>query len=303
MSEFTVRSEKPAAHIVEISPARARALLEHCNKRNRAVDERRVAMYTQEIKAGRWLFTGEAIKISREGLLLDGQHRLWAVLEANVALPLLVITGLDPKAQEVMDQGMPRALHDALHLRGEPNPNYLAGALRAVAHYYRDGVPFQAGSNPGMSHGFALKLFDSGDNRERLHEALRFVTRQQQKWNSLSVMTGLHYLFEHADHERAIAFTHALLTGDGGTAAARALHSQLVAEFEGASIDHPRAHVKVRTVYIVQAWNLGESSPPLRYGWTHRDGFPGIAGLDSPITPAEPAIRGWAAELLEEEAA
>jgi hypothetical protein len=279
----TLRTDKPRARIIEITPVRAQAILENCNDHNRGCEDRRIGMYAREMRAGHWMFTGEAIKVARDGTLLDGQHRLWALLEAGITLPLLVITGLDPRAQEVMDQGMPRRLNDALQIRGEPDPNNLAAALRVVAHYYRDGVPFQAGSNPGMSHGFALKLFDTGRNREDLLDALAFVRRRHEKgWNSLSMMAGLHFLFSAADETRAIAHTDALLRDTGGTPAARALRTRLTDEYANASIEHPRAHIKARTVFIVLAWNAGTGPPPT-FRWTYREGFPGIRGLDDEL--------------------
>jgi hypothetical protein len=96
-----LRTDKPTVRIVEMAPARAQVILEHCNERNRVCESRRIDMYAQEMTAGRWMFTGEAIKISREGMMLDGQHRLWALLEANRTLPLLVITGAHIKARTV----------------------------------------------------------------------------------------------------------------------------------------------------------------------------------------------------------
>lgn len=285
VSEFSLRSDKPAAHVINMSPARAQAILEGCNERNRGCELRRIAQYAQDMRDGRWLFTGEAVKMSRDGKLLDGQHRLWAVLEAGVTVPLLLITGLDPRAQEVMDQGIPRRLHDALHLRGEANPNNLAAALRMVAHYQRDGIPFQAGSSPGMSHAFALKLFDTGTNREDLHAALRFVDNRRQKWISLSQMTALHFLFMAADEPRAIAFTAGLLEGNTMVPAVRALRQRLVREWEGADVEHPRAHIKARTVFIVQAWNAGAAPMVQQFTWQSAEGFPGITGLDEEIVP------------------
>ena len=279
-------TKSPQVKVVQMSPARAQAILERCNSHNRACEEPRITQYAGDMARDGWMFTGEAIKLSRDGVLLDGQHRLWAVIQAEVTVPILVITGLDPRAQEVMDQGIPRRLHDALHLRGEPDPNNLAAALRMVSHYFRDGVPFQAGAAPGMSHAFALRFFDRGDNRERLHESLRFVSNRhdtKEPWFSRSQMAALHFLFASVDETRAIAFMSGLLTGVGGSEAALALHEQLLDEYRNASPERPRAHIKTRTVYVCKAWNFVESEyepTPRRFTWRAADGFPGINGLD-----------------------
>jgi hypothetical protein len=273
-------TEKPAASIIRISPARAHAILKACNLHNRRCENRRIAQYAEDMRRDGWLFTGEAIKISREGILLDGQHRLYAVMDADVTVPLLLITGLDPRAQEVMDQGKPRSLGDAMHLRGEGDPNNVAAALRSVAHFYRDGVPFQMGSAAGMSHGYALRLYDRGSNREDLQAALKFVRNRRKgaPWTSLSQLAALHFLFCAADEPRALAFTGGLLEGSGTIPAVRELRRHLIAEHERADADQPRAHIKTRTVYIVQAWNAEHGSVP-EFRWRQADGFPGIAGI------------------------
>jgi hypothetical protein len=285
-----VISDKPVAQIVTMTSARAGLLLEKCNHHNRPCESTRVDMYMMEMLAGRWMFTGEAIKISRDGQLLDGQHRLRAVANSGVAIPMLIITGLDPRAQEVMDQGKPRTLSDALKLRGEHDENNLAAALRSVAHYKRDGVPFQTGGNPGMSHGFALKLFDTGGNRTDLIDSLRFVSRAQEvrgsKWHSTSAVAALHFLFRAANADRADGFMRTLLTGENvHNRAARAVDEKLHVEYLDASVTNPRAHVKVRTTWVVQAWNAPDGTVP-EFGWTYADGFPAIRGLDDELQVA-----------------
>jgi hypothetical protein len=272
---------KPTAKIVQMTPARARTILEACNSHNRSWEDRRVAQYAQDMRRDDWLFTGEAIKVSREGVLLDGQHRLYAVLDADMTVPLLLITGLDPRAQEVMDQGKPRSLSDALHLRGEPDPNNVAAALRMIAHFYRDGAPFQMGRAAGMSHGYALRLFDRGSNREDLHAALKFVrNRRKGQWISLSQMAALHFLFSAADEPRALAFTAGLMEGSSTVTAVRELRSHLIEEYDRSQTGQPRQHIKTRTVYIVQAWNAAPGSVP-SFTWRQADGFPDILGIST----------------------
>jgi hypothetical protein len=278
---FKVVTDQPTARIVAMTPEKARLILEKCNHRNRGCEDRRVRQYAGDMTNGGWLFTGEAIKVSTEGILLDGQHRLWAVVESGRTQELLVITGLDPKAQEVMDQGVPRSLGDSLHIRGDSDPNNLASALRTVAHYQRDGIPFQASSNPGMSHGYALRLFDAGTNREDLIDALNFVRRyRKDRTTSLSALAGLHFLFAAADADRAEDFTRGVLTGESTLPAARQLRQRFVDEWDASvNEDIPRQHIKARIAFTVMAWNAGAELVP-GFRWRIADGFPAIRGLD-----------------------
>lgn len=61
--------------IVKITPDMAEKWLGR-NPRNRHVRQRDVVRYAQSMLAGEWLVTGEAIKFSFDGNLIDGQHRL-----------------------------------------------------------------------------------------------------------------------------------------------------------------------------------------------------------------------------------
>lgn len=88
------------------------------NVHNRNIRERLVAAYARDMAAGAWRLSGEAVKFSRTGALLDGQHRLHAVVRAAVPVEMLIVRGLDPLTQQVMDSGATRTADDALRLRG-----------------------------------------------------------------------------------------------------------------------------------------------------------------------------------------
>lgn len=102
------------------------------NTNNRSVSKTAVARYARDMKAGEWLYTGDPVRFSADGRLLDGQHRLHAIIEAGVAVPMLVIEGLPDETQTVMDTGRKRATADALALIGETNTVTLAAVARII---------------------------------------------------------------------------------------------------------------------------------------------------------------------------
>jgi len=66
-----------------ITPSIAKGYLEN-NQNNRRVKDTKVKLYAREMMAGRWKEgTAEFIKISKAGNVLDGQHRLLAIIMAN----------------------------------------------------------------------------------------------------------------------------------------------------------------------------------------------------------------------------
>jgi len=130
---------KIESHIVGVNAEKAKGWLES-NRRNRALRRRLVDTYARDMLAGDWVVTGEAIKFSRDGKLIDGQHRLEAILIANetrpdLEIPLMVIYGLDPDSQHVMDTGARRTVGDSLALDGIANASFVASTARLVAQY------------------------------------------------------------------------------------------------------------------------------------------------------------------------
>lgn len=111
----------------KITPKQAEELLEQ-NAVNRKLRPRLVECYAEDMVEGLWNPTGEAIKISRTGRLLDGQHRLSAIIASGKTVELLVVTGLPDETQKLMDQGAARTANDALALAGVTNA-HLTGAV------------------------------------------------------------------------------------------------------------------------------------------------------------------------------
>lgn len=112
------------------------ALLTQRNDNNRPVlwkgPNRSVEAYARAMQRGEWRLNGEAIVISQDGLLNDGQHRCYGVLEANVAIPALLTFGVDRDTRHTVDQGIARTAGHILALSGEVNSNVLASALQML---------------------------------------------------------------------------------------------------------------------------------------------------------------------------
>lgn len=117
------------AGIVAISPASARELLER-NSHNRTINATRVALYAEDMRAGRWQTNGEAIIIAEDGTILDGQHRLMAIVKAGVTIRTMLVRGVKRETFKTIDQGRPRSLGDVLGIDGFKNRSMLASALR-----------------------------------------------------------------------------------------------------------------------------------------------------------------------------
>lgn len=76
------------------------------NTINRKLSNATINDYAKDMQCGKWDFNGESIKISIDGILLDGQHRLWAVIVANTNVKMLVVYGVSEIGN--IDVGMKR---------------------------------------------------------------------------------------------------------------------------------------------------------------------------------------------------
>jgi hypothetical protein len=126
---------------VTITPEMAVDYLE-ANKHNRPLSDLHVGRLTRQITEGKWIFNGDAIKFSASGDVLDGQHRLWAIIYAKIAVRTLVVRGIDDKAFATIDTlRKARTAADMLYLRGMAKyRNVAAGALQWLVRYEKGNI-------------------------------------------------------------------------------------------------------------------------------------------------------------------
>lgn len=121
------------ACFVEVTPDHATLWL-HLNERNRNVNPRVVDRYLRDMDAGNWAFNGETIKFAANGKLLDGQHRLTAIVRHGRPILALVVRGLPDASQDVMDTGRKRTGADMFAINQRRHAVTLAAVTRlAVA--------------------------------------------------------------------------------------------------------------------------------------------------------------------------
>lgn len=85
-----------------ITPKMATEMLER-NTINRVLTTPHVVRIAKQIVEGKWQYNGDTIKITIKGDILDGQHRLWAVIEANQSIDTLVVFDIEETAMTTVD--------------------------------------------------------------------------------------------------------------------------------------------------------------------------------------------------------
>ena len=111
-----------------ITPELAEQILEK-NLINRRISPKRLSVLTQEMLAGTFKTNGESIIISQSGNLLDGQHRLAAIVQSEKPQEIILVQGVDDTTTHTIDTGRSRSSSDTLNMRGVKS----AGTVSASA--------------------------------------------------------------------------------------------------------------------------------------------------------------------------
>lgn len=119
-----------------VTPALATQLLE-MNRHNRPISDLHVKRLADQITRGLWQYNGDTIKIANNKEVLDGQHRLWAVITADKAIETLIVNGVEPEAFTTIDTLRKHRLpSDIVGMCGTTrNRNAIASALQWFVRY------------------------------------------------------------------------------------------------------------------------------------------------------------------------
>jgi hypothetical protein len=191
--QMNVIDQQPA--IETITPAKARKML-RSNSRNRNLRRARVETFAQVLARGEWMLNGETIKIAQDGTLLDGQHRLEAVVTAGVSMRTVVVRGLPIEAQDTVDTGRKRRLADLLAIEGYTDSHGLAAAVNML-HRYRSGQRLDPSRRGAPTPQQALALIEESPGLQESVRTARKLTNEIG--GPLGVFGALHSIFRGID--------------------------------------------------------------------------------------------------------
>jgi len=132
----------PVATWKFIDPVMAESMLEKLQSQRRLISNH-VAFLAREIKEGRWWINGDTLRFSRTRLL-DGQHRLHAVIQAGIGIWALVVEEIEDDAYDSIDTGRNRQAGDVLYGLGY-GQGFLVAATARFLYYYDKKVALDSG--------------------------------------------------------------------------------------------------------------------------------------------------------------
>jgi len=260
---------------IVITPDIARHYLK-MNTINRHISDVKVAQYVRDILNGRWKSdTAECIKFSNTGKLIDGQHRLTAIVKANTPVSMCVVEGLADDVFSVLDTGKSRNAGDSFKVAQIKNAN-VTPSIIAFYNAIQNGNKSQEQLRTKPTNQMLLDIYN-----ERI-EFWDLVTRNSlayyldfAKILAPSFIGGFYASFYEANQLMVDSFFAQLCRGESITnSTLLVLRNKLIAD-KTSLRKLPRG---AKMAIIIKAWNCyvtGTSVKLLKYD-TQREEFPTI---------------------------
>lgn len=257
----------------EITPDIAKQMLKR-NANNRKCSEAHVSFLSKEMINDNWLFDGQPIRFSEGGTLLDGQHRLSAVVKSGKAQKFLILTGIHSDAFKVMDTGKYRSAADAFKVNGVEYYSVVSGAARFILNH-KKGRNGESGSNR-ISNSDLLEWYE--DNK-LIIEMAKESDKLSSSFSRIlppSYITALLFLFSEKSVTDAELFMSKLCRGlDLSINSPIYLIRKKLTEDKLNKAKLPMSH---KTALIIKAWNFYRKGEEVRFlKWdSEKEKFPVI---------------------------
>jgi len=264
-------------HMVKLTPEFAGKLLKH-NNRNRPIRQSRIAKLSTAMRLGKWKYNGDAVRIDKNGNLLDFQHRLLAILKSDTPIIADIVTGLDIDVFETIDIPQVRTGGDVFSMYNIKNANTVAAGVKLVLNIEDGNIGLRASYDNQAMSDFAKKR---GPNEMRKLEKYAALGQKYRKYLGSNVSPGhycgLLYIMAKDDEEKPLAFFDELCNmlekGHTKNTPVRTLWEKLYWN-PSAAKSIPR---EKRIVFIIKAYLAWLENKPLKVlRWSESEGIPKI---------------------------
>lgn len=280
LDNLIVTAPSDSARIYTITPDLAEHILKHRNGANRRPSSGKISEYVEAMRKKRWPVTGASIVFSKSGLLMDGQHRLIAAVQAKMPLTTFVAFNIDDGAFAMIDIGRRRNNVDAFTIARIKEPSTTAKACRWLLVHQTNPTDRGLSYTNDQLFDFYTKKVDTS----LMHECVLLALEIEQSTKQLAVgktrnyipagaTAAYLYLFAQKNKRHMLAFAQEMISYHG--------HGRAVVKNIKDRIDNNvgRIHDVVRNALIVQAWNAYRNdvrASKTLFNWTLSDEFPVI---------------------------
>ena len=164
---------------MDITPDMAKKILAHRNKNNRPIRYTHLEKLSDAIEKGEWKVTNQGIAFDADGNLIDGQHRLAAILQTRQTVKMMVATNMDAGIFDVVDTGSKRSTGDALDILGSEHGRTVSAALKIYICYQK--FPEKAWSGAAIQQPSTSDVIAIYKDRQDEIEALLSVIKKKHR--------------------------------------------------------------------------------------------------------------------------
>lgn len=267
---------------VQVTPELAGELL-RMNGKNRPVNNATVKRYANDMTKGKWHNNGDVLRISKTGMLLDGQHRIMAVLESGVTITQHIATGIEDSAFDVIDIGRQRSAADAVAVKGFSNYNVIAGATKMIMAYKSGGLKKQNQGHTGrerFSNADVIEYIEKQLDSDLIQEAATAGNKlaHKAKFFSPSTYAAFFYIFAEIDREAATLFFDLLTTGEN----IGKNNYSMIFLLRKKLIDFQMSNATLNTLdkyaLLIKSWNFYRVGKEIaQLSWQSKEDFPVIS--------------------------
>lgn len=274
--------------VFDVTPEMAQHWLKQCNVINfRSINKVRVSRYADEMSRNCWDENGVPIIFNGEQQLLDGQHRLAAVVKSGRTVRMLVVTGVKSGCKTI-DRGMGRTIGQWCKSEGIANGNAVASITRMVGLHDKNKW-----SSVNYKDGWGdSEIFEYiEENNESLVECARMASNAKSIIAKSILGAILHVGCNRGnpyEYQEAVWFVHKLKTGESlqGTDPVFHLRNRLISATHKSGCS-----ALMKRALATLAWNKtiqGEATKVLKICMTGPDSI----SMPSTILTAEPRTAG-----------
>lgn len=251
-----------------ITPELAKNWLGRNASNNRVVRNHRVELFARDMESGNWKLNAESIKFSKDGGLIDGQHRLLACVKANVPFESFVTVGLDTDAIMTIDSNMPRTNAQMLKMVNDTAySSTVAGALRWIWAYRNKAII----SRKAPTRHEVFELLEKEPAIEQSVKRVRCLNGIMTP----SIAAATHYLFSKQDPTLAEMFFDALETGENMKHGDPVF--MLRERLMQIRISRHKTRLEEIMALVLKAWNFTKIGRPIgQLKWVVTEEFPSI---------------------------
>lgn len=181
------------AMVEVITPELAKRYLECKNTKNRNLREAAVSQMQKDMAEGRWELTGQPIIFDSNGRVIDGHHRLNAIANGSVAVPILVVRNARPEAVRRVDTGSSRTAANIAQMDGHTSAANQVALARYLLIHERAGIDKM---NTPKNHPTKAECVDEISLRPTMLLSIhKSLLLKKRRWVAPTIAAFCHYQF------------------------------------------------------------------------------------------------------------